>query len=255
MNDKKLFFLLLLVFLKPNLYELHAQLNLASKNHYIWFDEIVGNGNLAIYNGTIFEEKFKAPENNHRFLLDDTYHLGNLIYDNQPYYNIYLKYDIHEDQVIAKLAYKTNFLFIKLIKEKITSFEIDNSNTAIFNTQLSFISSETKPKVSEKKFTGFYQVLHQFDEILLLKKNFKKRGEIILNNFVYSNFLDKGYFVILRNNNYFEVNSKYDFINIFPNQKKYISIFYRRNRKLLRTDKDQFYTNLMKDLQVSISKT
>jgi len=252
MNKKSLLLLLGLIFLKPSINELYAQLNIDSKNHYVWFDEIVGNGNLAIYNGTIFVEKFKAPANNHRFLLDDAYHLGNLIYENQPYYNIYLKYDIHEDEVIAKLDYKTNFLFIKLIKEKISYFEIESSELAIFNTKLSFISSNSKPEVISDKFFGFYQVLYEFDEVVLLKKNFKKRGEKIIDNFVYSNFLNKDFFIILKDNDYYEINTKYDFKKIFPNQKKYITIFYRRNRKLLKKDKDQFYTNLVKDIRSSM---
>tara|TARA_R110001606_G_scaffold393731_1_gene563944 strand:+ start:72 stop:848 length:777 start_codon:yes stop_codon:yes gene_type:complete len=255
MDEKSFFLLLLFVFFKPCISRTYAQLNIDSKNHYVWFDETVGNGNLAIYNGTIFVEKFKAPANNHRFLLDNSYHLGNLIYDNQPYYDIYLKYDIYEDEIIAKLDYKTNSLYIKLIKEKISYFEIYSSELTIFNEKLTFIDSATKPAVSSKKFSGFYQVLYEFNEITLMKKNFKKRDKKIIDNLVYSNFLNKDVFIILKENNYYVVDSKYDLIKLFPKQKKYISIFYRRNRKLLKEEKDTFYTNLVKDIHASINKS
>lgn len=80
-----------------------CQYDTNKKDHYIWFDNIIGYENSGIYNGTLFLEKYKTESNNHHFFLDNKYKLGNLIYDNQPYYNVYLKYDIYEDELIAKL--------------------------------------------------------------------------------------------------------------------------------------------------------
>ena len=133
---------------------IYSQIDINANNYYTWFDASVGNGNSGIYNGTLFIEKYITAPNNHSFFLDSTYKLGNLIYDNQPYYNIYLKYDLHEDQLIAKLPYQSNFLFIKLIKEKVKSFEFQNLNNL-------FVNSSYIKKVVDKSFIGFYEIEKQ----------------------------------------------------------------------------------------------
>lgn len=252
MDKFKKLFILFFILIQINVSNVHAQLDLVSKNHYVWFDNVVGSGNLGIYNGTIFVETFKTQLNNHRFLLDDNYHLGNLVYDNQPYFNIYLKYDIHEDELIAKLTDKKNFIFIKLIKEKISFFEIINSEKLIVSEKYSFINISNKLNVIKKPSNSFYQILFESDRVTLLKKNFKKRGNKIVGNFVYSKFSNQNYFVILKDGDYSLINSRNDIVKLFPNQKKNVKFFYRKNRKLHRRNKEVFYIKLLENLNIPL---
>lgn len=232
-----------------------AQIDLESKDHFVWFDAVVGHGNSGIYNGTIFVEQFKTKPNNHRFYLDNRYKLGNLIYDNQTYYNIYLKYDVFEDQLIAKLPYQDNFLFLRLIKEKIDFFELNIDKIDSSTEKHSFVNSKTKPLIVNEDFNGFYQILSKLKIATLLKKNYKETSELIDNNLAYTQFSERSYYALLKDNTYYPINSKKDLVRIFPNQKKYISIFYRRNRKLFKVNETEFYKNLLNDLQLSIEKT
>ncbi len=235
--------------------KIYAQIDLESKDYYVWFDAVVGNGNSGIYNGTIFLEKFKAKPGNHRFFLDDDYKLGNLIYDNQAYYNIYLKYDIYDDQLIAKLPYQDNFLFLRLIKEKIDFFELNIDKIDNSTEKHSFVNSRTRPLILNDDFNGFYQILLKTKIATLLKKNYKEKSELIDNNLAYTKFYERSYYVLLKGNTYYPINSKKELIRVFSNQKKYISLFYRRNRKLFKVNETDFYKNLLSDLQLLIEKT
>lgn len=254
MNKRKLFIIFVLILFKLFTIKVYSQIDLESKNHFIWFDNVVGDGNLGIYNGTKFIEKYKTKPNNHRFLLDNTFRLGNLIYDNQTYYNIPLKYDIHDDQLIAKLPYQSNFLFVKLIKEKVDFFEINVNEINFSQKKLSFINSVAYSEIVDFTFKGFYQILLKNKTAILLKKNFKEKSVLIENNLAFVKFSDKSHFAILKDNKYYKINSKKDVIKVYPKQKRYISIFYRRNRKLFNLNESVFYTNLFRDIYSSISK-
>ncbi|APZ46817.1 hypothetical protein BW723_11210 [Polaribacter reichenbachii] len=255
MDKRNLFIFLFILALQANTNNVFAQIDIGAKDYYVWFDAAIGNGNSGIYNGTIFSEIYKTKPDNHRFFLDNTYQLGNLIYDNQTYYNIYLKYDIHDDQLIAKLPYLDNFLFLRLIKEKIDFFELNIDDKNATSKKYSFLSSKANPLVNDESFKGFYQILLKTTTSTLLKKNFKERSEFIDENLVYTKFSDRSYFVLLKDYKYYSINSKKDIIRIFPEQKRYISIFYRRNRKLFKKNENDFYTNLFQDIQLSIHKT
>ncbi|WP_405565989.1 hypothetical protein [Polaribacter sp. Asnod6-C07] len=255
MDKRNLLIFLFILALQAKTTNIYAQIDLGAKDYYVWFDTTIGNGNSGIYNGTIFVEKYITKPDNHRFFEENIYKLGNLVYDDQTYYNIQLKYDIHDDQLIAKLPYQSNFLFIKLIKEKIDFFEIYIDEINLPKEKHTFINSSTNLDIVDTSFKGFYQVLYKVKSTILIKKNYKDISKFIDDNLAYIRFSDRSYFALLKDNTYHIINSKKDLIRIYPKQKKNISIFYRKNRKLFKLNESIFYQKLLEDIQTSINKT
>ena len=60
------------------------------KKVYKIYDSVIGKKNLGINNGVIFKDNFitESKEKNHRFFEINSFQLGNIVYNNQPYFDI-----------------------------------------------------------------------------------------------------------------------------------------------------------------------
>jgi hypothetical protein len=215
------FFLLLTVFFTvPTL----AQEN--SNSLYKAFDNIVGLKNTDLSYGTLYTEKYRTLEDNHPFLDQSNFVIGNVKYQNQVFFDVFMKYDIAEDHLILNLSSTFENRSIILEKSFVTSFTIANK---------SFF------KVKEY---GFCEVLQKANAIELFKKNVKEKKKKLNTSFVYYKFLENNYYLLKYNDAYYKVENKKDFYNIFPSSKNIIATFYKENKNLRKTNLDQFYSLL-----------
>lgn len=184
---------------------------------YNYFDKQVGLENTGLFNGIEFINNYNILENEHRFFKTNDFSAGNIRYDDQDYYDVDLKYDLYEDQVIVKIETKNEEISqILLLKDKIKSFKIGN---AYFEK----ISDSTK--ANDLKGV-FYQLLTENSVTKLYKKNHKRLKKVIDNNAVYYKFLeDKPEYFILTDGKLFEIKKKRDLISQFPGYKKELSKF------------------------------
>ena len=114
---------LILLFFCINSSSLFSQNNSSSENYYNWFDNIIGINNTNLLNGIEFKEEYRTLENNSQYFFSNQFIPGDLIYNGQPYYDVDMKYDIYEDQLIIRLVDNTGYFAIKLIKELVESFK------------------------------------------------------------------------------------------------------------------------------------
>ena len=254
MKKNTYFKFILYLFLQLNTSLFFSQTSSELNDYYTWFDTVIGEGNTGIYNGTRYIEKYITEKKNHKFFLFNEYRTGNLVYNHQPYYDIYMKYDLYEDELIVKLPYRSFHVFIKLIKEKIDEFSIKDFRNDLSSKEHYFITNSLFKINNEESSLGFYEVINETSSITLLKKHHKSRAQYINNLNSYSKFSNRNYFAILFKNNYYKINSKKDIIHLFPDFKKNISAFYRKERKLSKTNKQAFFTILVKEITTFITK-
>tara|TARA_R110002073_G_scaffold108336_1_gene243299 strand:+ start:5661 stop:6437 length:777 start_codon:yes stop_codon:yes gene_type:complete len=247
--------LTLFLFLQLNTSIFYSQTNSDLKDYYTWFDSVIGEGNTDLYNGTIYREQYRTEKGNHKFFLSNDYRIGDLVYNNQSYYNVYMKYDIYEDELIVKLPNQSSHLFIKLVKEKINEFSIKDSGVNLTLNNHQFITNSSFKENNKKTSLSFYEVVTKTSSITLLKKNRKKRSDYIANSTSYSKFSENSHFAILYENNYHKISSKKNLTRLFPNFKKDISAFYRTERNLYKSNKEAFFSNLIENITTFITKT
>ena len=214
------------------------------KKNYLWFDNQVGIENTGLFNGLRYEEKYRMTNNNHKFYRSLDYLVGDIIYDSQPYYNIKMKYDIFEDQVIVNLITDTGNNILKLLNSKLEGFSIrENEFTKIpYNTIQN----------SSDKISGVFEILFKEPTLILYKKNKKKAKKNINKKYLYFTFKNENQYYCYNINNYYLIKSKKDWIKIFPNQKKVIQSFYNKNKILQQSNYDLFLKQLCEKLNNSI---
>lgn len=219
---------------------IHSQTHSENKDYYNWFDSIIGLKNSGIYNGIIYNEKFRTIDDNHKFYKTSKFINGNIIYKGQPYYNIEMKYDIYEDKLIVKLPSHSAYIIIQLINDKIDEFFIKNH-------QFIKISNKYEEFFNES-LSGFYEILNQSKQLNLLKKHRKSRKKRLGQNFVYSQFKDQSEYFISFNGKFYKINSKNEIKKLFPEFEKDINRFYNSNKRLLKSDQDTFMNYLIKHI-------
>lgn len=216
-----------------------------SKQYYKWFDSIFENGNSELYNGYKYSETFRTEKGNHQFFLTRNFQLGNLVYSGQTFFDVSLKYDLFHDEIIVKLPNQSAFVIIKLVKNNVHSFSIDG---------LDFINISSEKNKIDSDQNGFYQILKEMPLISVYKKYVKTKEDYISDLKSYSKFKEKRNYLIRYNDSHFTIDSYKDVRRLFPNYKNQISSFYKREKKQYKSNKDEFYRNLMTEINLLLVK-
>lgn len=200
------------------------------------FDKTTDLLNSKLSYGLVFEEKWrKKIKNNHNFFLSDLFQKGNIHYRGEYFFDIKLKYDIVDDLVIARITNQQQKTSIVLEKNFINKFQLNNFN---------FVNTFPQDY-------GFLEIIFVADNFSILKKHQKVSNKNTDFNFIYHTFKKKKdkYFLFLKNY-YFQIESKKDFIKIFPNQKEKIIKYFKTNSTLQKNNYKTFVIKLMNQLQV-----
>lgn len=233
------FIIILFFFLR--VFTFYGQAEYNEKDYYKWFDEAVGDGNTGLYNGIDYKEKYRTLNDNHKYYLSPNFQVSNVVYDMQPYYNVEMKYDIYDDQLIVKLPSQSGFNFIQLVKEKLNTFSIEKHQFV----KLSMDKSENQ---ADNSFF-FYEELYTSDPLILYKDyNMIRNRRFVKKGFHYNIFKDRNDYYFYYKNDYFMIKSRKNVLKLFPNLTKEVNIFYKKNRGLLNSNIDMFYLNLAKNL-------
>ncbi|QLC66415.1 hypothetical protein LPB248_08990 [Flavobacterium sp. LPB0248] len=199
-----------------------------------YFDKIVGEEILNINNGKIHIDPYNL-KNSHNYYLDKNFVKGSVFYDNQFYENVLIKYDIYKDQLVKSFANNTAF-GITLINEKTDYFFIENKK---------FINIDTKYKFP-KVITGFFEEKYLGKKISLYIKHFKTAKEIIVETTLYTEFKELSDYQLLYNSKFTPVNTQKEILAIFPDLKKEIKDYYKKNKLLEETAPNLFKADLLK---------
>ncbi|WP_281323327.1 hypothetical protein [Flavobacterium aestivum] len=212
---------------------------------YTKFDSIVGKKNLEIYNGPRQINYYRTFDKSHSYYSTDNFTLGNVLYNKQYYYDIELKYDVNNDQLVIKPIDEYNYLGIILSKEKTASFTINKRK---------FVNLNYGNPILPEYINGYYEEIIIGNTLIFYIKNQKTRKKIIDNKqtsdgteqITYDEFTDKNTYYIKLKNTFYSINSKKEIITIFPENKKEIKEYYSKNSELEQSNKELFLENILK---------
>jgi hypothetical protein len=200
---------------------------------YKKFDEIVGLSNTNLSYGILYTEKYNSLKDNHHYFKTKKFKVGNVRYQKEDFFDIYLKYDLNDDNLIVNISNELKTFSIVLEKNLIDFFSIDNHQ---------FINI---------KNYGFNEMLFSSKNISIYKKHatIKKKR---LNKYLSYEFTDNNSYLLYYNKSYFKVNKKKDFIKIFSNKKKFITSYFKTNKPMQKKNFDVFITQFIQQLSHKI---
>ncbi|MGX1929968.1 hypothetical protein [Flagellimonas sp. 2504JD4-2] len=217
----------------------------AQIDYYNSFDSNIGIENTGLYQGVVYTDKYRTINENTQFFQTREFQSGSVCYDGQCYYDLDLKYDVYEDEVLVRLVTRVGGGTLKLFKNYIESFEIEgHSFTKILPEDTSTLNAY-----------GFYEVALESTSFTLFTKYTKRNFDRKDRRSVYYEFLDgPSENVLLYENAYSVINSKKDIITLFPDLKREIDKFYNVARGLRKSDPDGFRISLMKRIEILLSQ-
>jgi len=199
------------------------------------FDAIITAKNTGLINGIEYSNKYNSEEGFDQYYKSSKFLLGNLVYDNQHYFDVHLLYDLYSDDLVYILYENDLVLYIKLIKDKVSYFAIDDK-------------SFTRLSNKKEGVSGYFEIVYKQDEITLYKKHHKSISKRIDLDRVYYKFLEKPSYFLGLDNSYHKLVNKRSIIKLFPDKKRLINKFYSKNNFSLKNNVDQFMVNLFRDV-------
>lgn len=205
-----------------------------NKEYSVTLDSIIGKENLIIANGLLHYNDYKINDKKNIYYNNELYTYGSIEYLNQKYYNLKLKYDVYNDNLIFKPAGEAENSGIILHKEKVSEFHIYNKKFININYNKNIESEET----------GFFEVNLSKSEFIFLTKHTKSKKDLIIQNSLKYEFTDNETFFILKDNKLIEIKSKSTLIKIFPEKNKIIKTYFKNNIEIKKANKSLFYLSL-----------
>ena len=210
------------------LYPKHSlsQVSTVNSDYLDWFDKIIGIENTGLYSGIEYVPVYRVVNDKHQYFFSQDFINGTISFDDQLYPNVNLKYDIYQDILLLEIQQGLGKGIIQTIKSRLDFFLINERKFV----NLSFSNDDVK-------LNGFYEVLDTFNTFVLYKKHILRSAKIS-NNGIFNYEFRKGkdeYYLKFKNQ-YYEIKSVRDLIEIFPQFRKQINKYYDRNQ--FRKDKD-----------------
>lgn len=207
------------------------------QNMHQWFDSKTGTHNSSINNGPVYYNQYKTRDAVITpFLGLDEFVSGDVWYDGQPYYNVMIKYDIHNDALVLQPATGGNFTSIKLITEKTAAFKIHDRK---------FVNLEYGDAKVPESVDGFYEENFVGNGFILYVKHHKRAKEIIANQTLYTDYIADNEFLLYKKDNYHKIGSRSSIVKLFPELKDQINTFYSTTKN---KSEIQFMENLFQYL-------
>jgi hypothetical protein len=200
----------------------------AEKAVYKWFDAKVGPENTGLLDGIAYRELYKTENGDHQFYASSSFQKGDITYKGQYYFDVDMKYDIHNDEIIVRIPAQTVTPIIQLIKKNVNKFSINNSEFILLQD-------------------GFYEVLSKTKTLSLYKKHKKTSTKYYSGRFTFYRFnKSKNEYFMYLNNEYHKITkSKNSFIKVLPEYKNEINSFYKSQDDLLKANYDHFVQELI----------
>ena len=221
----------------------HSQSN--DTGIYNIFDKVAGLENSGLYNGVPYFEQHRTINDKHKFFLTREFIPGFLLYNEQPFPNTEIKYNIYDGVLLARAEQESGATVLQLINEKVDKFIIGDHI---------FVNLKDR-QAREMNLNGFYEELLKDETLGLYKKYSKQINQRRDNNMLYYEFDDQENDLLLYwNESYHTIDSRRDVQRLFPDLKPEIKTFYRSNRSLRRSNKDSFMSLLFQEISLLVSE-
>lgn len=212
----------------------------SSKNtYYTLYDSFNLYENNSIFNGLEYVDEYKSLKvDNHKFYKSYDFIKGFVIYNEQPYYNIKMKYDLLSDLIVLEFVNK-KVNNLSLNSNAIGEFVLDKDK---------FVRLDNDEVLSSFYGNGFFKEVYKSEEYVLYVKYLKNKVEKIYDKKVYYVFTDYEVYVLFYKGRYYKIDSKKDILNAIPKREKEILAYYKVGKRFNKKDKGQFILNLFKSL-------
>lgn len=226
---------LILVILYP-LFTFCQQTN-KDDSKYEWFDSLIGETNSGLFEGQVYYDVYNVRENRHQFLNTSQFQKGSATYIGQGYFNLDLRYDVFNDNVIVRnkeIYWTPPMIFDSdlLLKFSIERNEFVNLRTSISDGE-----------------TGFFEIILRLNSSRLLKKHKKKLFVKTEDEILYHEFKDDFKYYLQQGSTYFKLRSSKDLNAIFPEHKKAIKLLEKKHRVLKKSDFGIYLKSILVDLE------
>lgn len=210
------------------------------KNALKGIDRKISQENTGLYNGTKYVELYRTINEHHKFLKSSGFLLGSLVYGNQYYGGVKLKYDLDADDLLLDINHLGKFPILKLYKSRISEFNLDGKKFINIGTSVSNITE------------GFHEVLWNSNDLKLLKKHKKEKLKRFSTKLVHYEFFDENDYFFEYENVFYHLNKKSDLLKVFPEFKKKINKLY--NKRLVKINPEANYILIFGELKKSLEK-
>lgn len=217
-----------------------AQSNKENKKFYTWFDNSIGHQNSQLYYGDLYQSSFRVINEKHQFFETDSFTLGYVDYRENKFWDVPLKYDIFNDKLLLKTNISAGARIIRLVDDEIRSFAINGHSFYYLDDRNSKL--EHNP--------GFYEKIFSNSSLTVFKKYHKQDFAKKDRSYIYHEFVDVSpSYYIFKDETLYQWKRKDDLINHFPSQKKFISKFYRDNRRMLTRNFENFAIQILDKIE------
>ncbi|WP_431122020.1 hypothetical protein [Flagellimonas flava] len=210
-----------------------GQSSIQDKDHYNWFDKTTGIENTNLLEGTLTVEKYGAVDGTHKFYASNDYLKGYIVFDGETYFDVDMKYDLYEDELLLPLRSDAQVQLLKLVKERISEFVIDGRR---------FIVVIHKGE-GQAKVTSFYEMMSETPWFRLLKKHKKVGFTNYKKNLVRYKFVSKDAYYVNHGDHLTEIKNKKDILRIFPEAKSALNKQSIDNLK--KANRDEYFIKMM----------
>jgi hypothetical protein len=229
-------FLLFSSFFFTSLHTIFAQ---EKEDYLITYDSIIGKENLSITNGLFHYNNYRVNNNKDIYFNTEKYTTGSLIYLGQVYYNLSLKYDAYNDEIVYRSSGNSEKTGISIIKSNVNSFKIHGLN---------FVNLDKVASDKNDFIKGFYEEKIKNNVLRFYIKHSKSKREVFIGKSVFVEFSNETDFVLYIDKKFNKIKSKKSIINLFPDKKKMISEYYKNNSELKKKNKNLFFSNLFQNI-------
>lgn len=203
------------------------------------YDSIISKESLILANGLFHFNNYRVNDNKDIYYNSQHFVKGSLNYLDQIYYDLYLKYDAYNDELIFKPTGKSEKTGINLIKSNISRFKIND---------LTFVNLDKLNKEGDESIKGFYEERIKNNILSFYIKHSKSKREVFVNKEIFVEFTDESEFILYIDNSFHKINSKNSIIKLFPDKKKIINEYFINNSELKKKDKTLFFNNLFQNI-------
>lgn len=198
----------------------------------------MGTDNTGLYNGTEFTDLYLNTDGSYRYFNGFDYAKGSVTYNGQYYVNASLKYDLLEDNLIARSDDNLSIFNIKLIPEFVDSFSIYNLNfVRITDINLGLSGN------------GYFEVAYLGEHMELYIKHAKRKKDKAKNGALEYKFTDDIFYMLKNSGKYSVIRSVKDIRKSLPKYEDDIRQFYKTYRALYKSDRGMFMARLVKHLE------
>ncbi|MCB0464807.1 MAG: hypothetical protein KDC78_03895 [Aequorivita sp.] len=204
---------------------------------YETYDNIVGLDNTGLYNGTEFTDLFLNTDGTYRYFNGYDYTKGSVVYNGQYYVNVFLKYDLLEDNLLTHSDDNLSIFNVKLIPQFVESFSIYNHNfVRLTGLNLGLPGN------------GYFEVAYLGNNLELYIKHTKKKIDKPLKSEIQYKFTDDNLYVLKNNGNYTIISSERALRKLLPKKKEEIHNFYKSYKTIYKSAPESFMTKLIMHL-------